>query len=132
MAKFSSRSDFGTTTVEIEDGEEVTTTRRSQEQVLNIIKYATMEVFVCVEQIIRKYRRSVLEYAMYHRERGKHDTYEQYIHLVACHCLTHANFLAPSVDYPLVDFYDDEQPFRLDAFTGIVEEREEEEEGEGI
>ncbi|EFJ39150.1 hypothetical protein VOLCADRAFT_94953 [Volvox carteri f. nagariensis] len=127
--KFSSRSDFGITTVEVEDGGEVTTIRRSQEQILNIIKYATMEVLVCAEEIIRKYRRSVLEYAIYHREHGKHDTFKQYIHLVACHCLTHTNFLAPNVDYPQVSFYHDEQPFRLDALTGIVDDREVEEEG---
>ncbi|KXZ42435.1 hypothetical protein GPECTOR_147g19 [Gonium pectorale] len=120
MAKFSERSDFGTKTVEMVDGAEVTITRRTPEQILNVIKYATMEVFTCTECFIQKYRRSVLDYAIFHRARGKHKTHEQYIHLVACHCLTHSNFHAPNVDYPLVDFCIDEQVFRPDALTGMV------------
>ena len=128
--RFSQCSDFGTEVVDEKDGGSVITVERTAQQILNIIKYATRDVFICAENIIQKYRRAVLDYASFHRERGsgKPGSYEEYIHLVACQCLTHSNFQAPNVDYPLVDFCLDEQVFRPDALTSIVPDVEEEEE----
>ena len=86
------------------DGTERISIVRSPQDILNIIKCATVEVSVCAEEIITKYRRSLLDYAIHHRELGRLSTYEDYIHLVACHCLVHSEFLAPNVKFPAVDF----------------------------
>ena len=58
-----------------------------------------------------QHRRCVLDYAIFHCERGKQATFEEYIHLVACHCLVNSNFFAPNMSYPLVDYCSDEQQF---------------------
>lgn len=120
-AKFRDRSEFETRHVQVDDqGVETVITSRSPAQILNILKYGVLEVFTCAEQIILKYRRSVLDYAIFHREQGKKSTYEEYIHLMACHCLTHANFHAPSIHYPLVDFCSVAQEFQSGGLARIM------------
>ncbi|PNH03859.1 hypothetical protein TSOC_010042 [Tetrabaena socialis] len=106
-------------------GEEVTVDfNYFAEQVLNILKYAVVEVFRCAEEIICQNRRSVVDYAIMHREQGKQSTYEEYIHLVACHCLVHSNFHAPNVVFPPVDFCTVEQDYMPGAL-GCIHQLEE-------
>ena len=79
---------------------------QSQPQILNMLKYACYDVFVCAEEIITSYRRALLSYCIYQREKmnGEAVTYEQYIHSVACHCLVQSNYLAPATKFDEVEF----------------------------
>ena len=63
-----------------------------------------IDVFLCAEDIIITHKRSLLDYCIFHRERGICNTYEEYIHLVACQCFVHSNFIAPGVTYIPVEF----------------------------
>ncbi|PNH06379.1 hypothetical protein TSOC_007257 [Tetrabaena socialis] len=118
-------TEFGATTVVTSpEGVQTITITRSAEQALNILKYAVVEVFRCAEEIICQNRRSVVDYAIMHREQGKQSTYEEYIHLVACHCLVHSNFHAPNVVFPPVDFCTVEQDYMPGAL-GCIHQLEE-------
>lgn len=86
------------------DGVEKITQIRTEENIKNVLVYAMVDVFICAEQIILDYKRSLLDYCIYFRELSKDSTYEDYIHLVACHCLVHSNYLAPGVKYQAVEF----------------------------
>jgi hypothetical protein len=77
----------------------------SEENITNLLYYATVEVFICADQIINSHRRSLLDYCIFHKKRGLCDNYEHYIHLVACHCLVHSNYLVPGIKYHPVEFY---------------------------
>lgn len=126
--RFEQSSEFGTQTVEqTPEGGERIVIERSPQQIINMLKYAVVDVFNCAEEIIRKYRRSVLDYAIHHRELGKHSTYEEYVHLVACHCLVHSNFHAPNLDFPLVDFCTVEQAYKPSILEGITSRDDENE-----
>jgi hypothetical protein len=119
--RFGGRNDeFGCVTVDIHpDGTEETVMLRSPRQITNMLKYATVNVFECAEQIMMQNRRCILDYAIVNLERGKQTTYEEYIHLVACHCLVHCLVHCPNVTFPLVDFCDDEQQFNESVLKGI-------------
>ena len=118
LERFGNLPEFGATTTVVDEAGVVTTsTSATPEQTANVLKYAAVDVFTCVEQIVQRHRRSVLDYAIMHRERNKHTTYEEYIHLVACHCLVHSNFHAPNVDFALVDFCTTEQDFNSAVLT---------------
>jgi hypothetical protein len=92
----------------------------TEENITNILLYAALEVFVCAEQIINSHKRSLLDYCIYHRELDICDTYEHYIHLVACHCLVHCNYLAPGIKYQPVEFYSVNQDYNNSLFEAIV------------
>mmetsp|Transcript_1855 Transcript_1855/g.4913 ORF Transcript_1855/g.4913 Transcript_1855/m.4913 type:complete len:210 (-) Transcript_1855:91-720(-) len=110
--RFGEQAAFGTLRTEtLQDGSISQSVQRNREQIINILKYATVSVFICTEEILGQHHRCVLDYAIFHRERGKQATFEEYIHLVACHCLVYSNFHAPNMTYPLVDYCSDEQQF---------------------
>ena len=121
--RFGGRNDeFGCVAVETHpDGTEETVIMRTQQQITNMLKYATVNVFECAEQIMMQHRRCILDYAIVHLERGKQTTYEEYIHGVACYCLVHSGFHAPDVTFPLVDFCGDEQQFNESILKDIAQ-----------
>lgn len=91
------------------------------DEVVSMLKYAMVDVFRCAEQIISNYGRSTLDYAIYHRERTQAlDTYQSYIHLVACHCFVLSNFLGPAAEFPLVEFAKVEPPYRGDTVVAAI------------
>ena len=124
MEKFSECSDMFGSIQESENGFQL---QYTPAEIINIIKYGTNDVFVCAEQIILNYRRSLLDYCIYHREIGKCDTYESYIHLVACHCLVHCNFHAPDVKFDIVEFASSKREYNHDAFSKYIDTKENEE-----
>ena len=75
-----------------------------------MLKYATVEVFNYIEEITCVHRKSLLDYAIYHKKLDKHSTYEEYIHLAACHCIIHSNFHTPDTHFENVDFEIDYKP----------------------
>ena len=91
----------------------------TNEQINNILKYATIEVFQCAEEIIQTYKRSLLDYCIYHREHPQFDTYEKYIHLMACHCLVHSNFFAPGISFNPVAFCSAERTYNHAMFKSL-------------
>jgi hypothetical protein len=111
-ARFGDRKEFSSVTVEkLPNETEKTVTLRKPQQIINMLKYATVNVFQCVEQIMMQNRRCILDYAIVQYEHMKQTTYEEYIHLVACQCLLQSNFHAPNITFPIVDFCGDEQLF---------------------
>ena len=65
-----------------------------------------MDIMRHLDQIFTAHKRSVLDYAVWYREK-KHkdaDTYAHFIQLVTCHCIVHADFLAPGITYDVVPF----------------------------
>ena len=120
--RFGDQAAFGTSRTEmLPDGSMKQTTTRSQEQRLNILKYATVSVFICLEQILDQNRSGgILDYANYHCERGQKSTFEQYIHWVACRCLVQSDFRTPDASYPCVDYCDDnEEEFDASLLSSI-------------
>jgi hypothetical protein len=110
--KFPQCDQFGTTRTEYLDGGGYRMIiDRSRENLLNIVKYAIVDVFTCAEQIVSKNRNSVIDYAIFHRELGNQSTYEEYIHLMACICLIQSKYQPAGYDYPLVDFCTEEQMY---------------------
>ena len=72
---------------------------------VNAVIQGAKDVMACVDDIATRHQRSVLDYAVWYRE--KHacwDTYEKYITMLACNCIVHAYFLAPGVTWELVTF----------------------------
>ena len=66
---------------------------------------AVCDIMAHMDRIWRKYKRSVLDYAVFFRERHQAaDTYEEYMSLVTCHCIVHADFLSPDVAWEVVPF----------------------------
>ena len=103
--------EFGALThVHLPDGGLKIIRKLSQERIINILKYAAVEVFNCIEEIIYVQCNSLLDYAIYHKNIDKHSTYEEYIHLVACQCLIHSNFRDPNTHFETVDLEMDYKP----------------------
>lgn len=94
-------------------------TRMTDEQRFCMLKYAMIDVFICAEEIIKVHGRSLLDYCIFHQELEKDKTYEQYIHLVACHCLVHSNFLAPGISHLLVNFAMVEKKFDREIWEQV-------------
>jgi hypothetical protein len=112
--RFGQLEEFGNSTLEIlPDGGIHSTVVRSRQQILNILKYGTADVFKCVEEIVKKYPQDVTNYAIFHKEHGRQSTYEEIIHLLACDCIVQSNFIVhnPSIKFELVDFCTEEQEY---------------------
>ena len=79
--------------------------QQTEAQHVAVVVQATKDVMLCLDQIVHAFERSVLDYAVHYREKHQEtDTYAQYITLVCCHCITHSDFLAPQVTWPLLQF----------------------------
>lgn len=70
-----------------------------------IIEQALTDIMTCLNLIVTKYKRSVIDYAVWYREKyPAYDTYAKYITLLTCHLIVHTDFLAPDVVYDIVLF----------------------------
>ena len=76
------------------------------EQKVNAVLQAVKDIFACLDKICVKYQRSVLDYALWYREKHRPATcsYSHFITLVTCHCLARVDFLAPNIAWDLVQF----------------------------
>lgn len=69
-------------------------------QKADMVKQGAFDVMDCINTIGESYKRMLLDYAVWHRERyPAPSTYSEYITLCACHCLVHSNFLAPNINF---------------------------------
>jgi hypothetical protein len=78
----------------------------NQGQKLNCIEQGCRDIIVCLGQIGAAHQRSMLEYAVWYRE--NHQTpanYSQFITLVTCHNIVHGDFMAPNVNWTVVEFH---------------------------
>lgn len=91
----------------------------TEQQIINIFKYACAQVFTCVEEIVTKHYRYILDYVAAHIQLDKQSTYEEYIHLMACKCIMYTNFHAPAMPFSLVDFCAKKQDYNPDILDGI-------------
>ena len=83
----------------------INTITRKKQHIVNILKYAVVNVFVCLEQIMQQYPNNTVEYAIFHTELNIDSTFEQYIHLMACQCIVQSNLNASNnMDFKMVEF----------------------------
>lgn len=69
------------------------------------VTQAVKDVMTCLDQIGREHKRSMLEYAVWYREKhGEENTYSEFVIRLTCHCIVHSDFLAPNVTWQLVQF----------------------------
>ena len=113
--------EFGTRRIHFEDnGTQVITTTQTTQQALNMLKYATVEVLKCVDEIISQNGSCLRDYAFFHKDIKKYSTYEEYIHLVACHCIIDSNFLSSRVPYSQISFCTVKQPYNSTILEEVV------------
>lgn len=83
----------------------VTDFRMNVMQKGNAVIQASKDIMTCLSKITHQYRRSVLDYAVWYRERhAEEDTYSEYIARRTSHCIVHADFMAPDVAWNVVLF----------------------------
>lgn len=71
----------------------------------NAVIQASKDIMTCHNKITHHYRRSVLDYGVWYRERhAEEDDYCQYITRRTCHCVVHADFMAPDAAWDVVLF----------------------------
>lgn len=93
----------------------------SVRQKTQAIIQACQDVLACVNAIFHRHGRSLLDYAVWYRERHpEEDTYSQYITKITAHCIVHADLLAPNVAWELVLFTPPAAPAAAAGGAGIA------------
>lgn len=100
--------EFGTYEVTEDPMSNITTMfNMTTPQKLNIITKGVKDIMSCVDTIVTKQQRSVLDYAV--RYNDIHHTCETYVDFItvrACECIMHSHFLAPNIIWDMVRFSD--------------------------
>jgi len=74
-------------------------------QKLNMIEQGVKDILACIDKISCHYHCSVLDYAVWYREKHPEvDSYEQYITRAACCAMVDVEFIAPNVNWDVVLF----------------------------
>jgi hypothetical protein len=77
----------------------------TRNQKIRMVRQACEDLMQCLDLLVQKYARSILDYAVWYREKHtESDTYCEYITLVCAHSIAHTKFLAPNVRWELVRF----------------------------
>lgn len=75
----------------------------------NVVIQGCKDIIICLNQILKQYQQSVIDYAKWYSEMNKNtDTYSDYITLVTCHSIIHSEFLRPNVRWKVIKFQDEE------------------------
>lgn len=100
--------EFGTYEVTEDPMSNITTMfNMTTPQKLNIITKGVQDIMSCVDKIVTKQQRSVLDYAVrYNDWHLPCETYVDFITFRACECIMHSRFLAPNILWELVRFSD--------------------------
>lgn len=81
----------------------------TEEQRVAAVVQASRDVITTLDMIVHEFVRSVLDYAVWYREKHpESNTYGELITLVCCHSIVHSDFMAPNITYPLIQFPDDQ------------------------
>ena len=81
----------------------------NDEQRVAIIVQACRDVITTLHMILQNFERSVLDYAVWYREKHPEtNTYGELITLVCCHCIVHTDFMSPNLMYDLIQFPDEQ------------------------
>ena len=103
------------------DSEGELTSAPSLQNKIEMVLEAALNIFCCVDDIMKVHGHGVLDYANFYREKYQQEgTYIDYITKVACHVIVHSNVLAPSVTWTLVKF----QPQNAVTYQAQVIEEE--------
>lgn len=74
-------------------------------QKMSCVLRASIDVMMCLSKITTHMKSSVLDYAVYYRERkGSCETYSKYITAVTCHNIVHAHFTCAYISWPVIEF----------------------------
>jgi hypothetical protein len=88
-----------------EDADGTVNFSMTTDQKLNVIEEGIRDIISCINMIGVKYQRSILDYAVWYREKYPNDdTYESFITLYACHCIVHSDFMAPNITWEVIQF----------------------------
>lgn len=72
---------------------------------VNMVLQACSDIIACLDLIVERYPQSLLDYAVWYRERHQeHDTYHKYITGICARCIVDSEFSTPSVTWDLVTF----------------------------
>jgi len=76
------------------------------DQKINTVVQASKDVLGCLDKISNYYKRSVLDYAVWYREKYPvmEERYNQLITKLTCHLIVHTDFLAPNLHWDVVEF----------------------------
>lgn len=81
------------------------TATKTTDQKVNSVLQAVKDVFSCLNTIIETHQRSVLDYAVYFREKVRRlKTYGDYITLITCHNIVHQDFYFLKEKFNIVRF----------------------------
>ena len=87
------------------DDEGLVNVEMTHQQKLKCVLAATRDVMACLDKIGTHHQRSVLDYAVWYRDKHpERTTYSELITLTTCHCIVHTDFLAPNQRWELVQF----------------------------
>ena len=87
------------------DDEDMPAFYASVEHKTHAVIRASEDIMRCLNLILSTHGRGVLDYAVWYREKhASYETYGKLITTLTCHCIVHADFLAPSVQWCLVEF----------------------------
>jgi hypothetical protein len=78
----------------------------SPEQRLEIVKTAAIDILSCLDQIVKKHQHSVVDYAIWYKERKKSKStdYSRYITKITCDCIIQTSFIAENISFDLVEY----------------------------
>ena len=91
----------------IDDGAGNTRAEMDITQKKATVMQAVRDVLTCLAQIAETYQRSIVDYALWYRERRVDEemTYKQFITRVTCNQIVHTDFMAPAgLAWELVEF----------------------------
>lgn len=82
------------------------TINTTPDQQTEIVVQTVKDCFRYLDQLLLQQQKSIIDYSCWYRERYSRNlsTYEDFIQLVTCHCIVHAEFLAPNVPWTVVPF----------------------------
>lgn len=74
--------------------------------ILNILTYSIHDIFYCVDKIVKRHSYSIQDYCNYNKipKNMMANSYETYIHNVACKCLLECKFKVPTINFESIDF----------------------------
>lgn len=97
--------DAGLFGAEVTGQDDLPVYRMTEEQRIAAVVQASKDVIWTLDRITHEFERSVLDYAVWYREKHPEtNTYSELITLVCCHAIVHSDFMAPNISYPLVQF----------------------------
>ena len=99
---------YGSTEVDPDTGDVVSSSSTAEQNKFTVLR-AIKDVFLYLDMLLHQQPRSILDYAVWYREKKPSDldSYAKYIQLVTCHCIVHNDFLAGDIRWEVLEFVPD-------------------------